>query len=52
MSLLMCSMDLRSDLDNRLVARQIRYNILRYMRGDQFRSSESVDAEAIRAIVQ
>ena len=50
--LLMCSMDLRSDLDNRLVARQMRYSILRYMRSDQFNPQHALDEEAIRAILR
>lgn len=45
--LMVCSMDLRSDLDNRLVARQMRHSILRYMRGDGFKPRHRVDAESI-----
>jgi hypothetical protein len=48
--LLVCSIDLRSDLDNRLVARQLRHSLLRYMQGEQFRPGVVVDVEAIRAL--
>jgi hypothetical protein len=51
-ALLVCSMDLHSDLDGRLVARQMRHSLLRYMSSDQFRPRVSVDATAIRAILQ
>ncbi|MFL5802186.1 MAG: hypothetical protein ACJ8CR_10660 [Roseiflexaceae bacterium] len=49
--LLVCSIDLRSDLDNRLVARQLRHSLLRYMRGEQFNPREVVNAGAVRAIL-
>ena len=50
--LLVSSMDLRSDLDNRLVARQMRQSILRYMSGDRFNPHDSLDVESIRAILR
>jgi hypothetical protein len=50
--LLVCSIDLRSDLGNRLVARQMRHSLLRYMSGDRFRPRDAVDSAAIRAILR
>jgi hypothetical protein len=49
--LLMCSMDLRSDLDHRLVARQMRHSILRYMSGNPFSPRVAVDEAAIHTIL-
>jgi hypothetical protein len=51
-ALLACSMDLRSDLGNRLVARQLRHSLLRYMDGEQFRPRETVEVDAIRALLR
>jgi hypothetical protein len=51
-ALLVCSMDLRSDLDNRLVARQLRHSLLRYMSGEQFRPREIVEVDAIRGLLR
>ena len=48
--LLLCSMNLRSDLDNRLVARQMRYSLLRYMSGEHFNPRDSLDVESVCAI--
>jgi hypothetical protein len=45
-------MDLRSDLGSRLVARQLRHSILRYMSGEQFRPRETVEVDAIRALLR
>jgi len=50
-SVLLCSIDLRSDLDNRLVARQMRYSLLRYMRSERFDPRHALDLDAIRAIM-
>lgn len=49
--LLVCSIDLRSDLDNRLVARQMRHSLLRYMSGEQFRPQHALDESAIQGIM-
>jgi hypothetical protein len=51
-ALLVCSMDLRSDLGNRLVARQLRHSLLCYMNGEQFRPRETVEVDAIRALLR
>jgi hypothetical protein len=50
-SVLLCSIDLRSDLDNRLVARQMRHSLLRYMRSERFDPRHTLDLDAIRAIM-
>lgn len=34
--LLLCTMDIHADLSSRPVARQLKYSLLKYMRGDQF----------------
>jgi hypothetical protein len=48
--LMVCSMDLRSDLDRRIVARQMRRSVLRYVASDAFNPQIEVDAGAIRAL--
>jgi hypothetical protein len=48
--LLICSIDLRSNLDQRLVARQMRHSLLRYMGGEQFAPRASLGVADIRAI--
>ena len=50
--LMICSMDLGFDLENRLVARQMRHSLLRYMRGDQFNPPMAVDLDSIRALLR
>jgi hypothetical protein len=50
--LLVCSMDLHSDLDQRLVARQMRHSLLRYMRGEAFDPREEVEVQAIRGLLR
>lgn len=45
--LMVCSMDLQKDLDERIVARQLRYSVLRYMSRPEFQPSVRVDAETI-----
>lgn len=50
-SLVVSSMDLESDLDNRPVARQFRYSLLQYMAGPVFRPQVTVTPESIRALV-
>jgi hypothetical protein len=49
--LLVCSIDLRSDLENRLVARQMRHSLLRYMHSEQFEPQHMLALDAIRAIL-
>ena len=50
-ALMVASMDLQSDLDQRLVARQLRASVLGYMQGDAFRPEQVVTADAIRKLV-
>lgn len=45
--LMMTSMDVTSDLDNRIVARQMRKAILDYMNSDKFRPTINVSPEHI-----
>jgi hypothetical protein len=51
-SLLVCSIDLRSDLDDRLVARQMRRSLLGYMSSERFNPRHTLDLDAIRAITR
>jgi hypothetical protein len=50
--LMVASMDLSTDLDRRLVARQLRHSVLQYMAGPDFNPAVEVPAEAIRDIVK
>jgi len=50
--LLLCSMDIRNDLDKRPVARQLRSSLLRYMESDAFKPVASVSVEAVRGLFQ
>ena len=43
----MTTMDITSDLDHRLVARQMRQAILRYMESDDFRPSITLQPQVI-----
>lgn len=45
--LLMTTMDLRSDLRHRVVARQMLYSILSYMKSDDFQPRDRVDAARV-----
>jgi hypothetical protein len=48
--LLVCSIDLRSSLDGRPVARQILHSLLRYIDSDEFRPASRVDVEEIEKL--
>lgn len=48
--LLLTTMDITNNLDKRLVARQMRYAILKYMQGDEFRPSLQLTVEQIRKL--
>jgi hypothetical protein len=48
--LMVCSMDLKSQLDSRLVARQMRYSLLAYMAGEQFKPEVEVSWDQIQAL--
>jgi hypothetical protein len=45
-------MDLNSDLDNRLVARQMRHSVLAYMHSEQFSPTIETGLEQIQALFQ
>jgi hypothetical protein len=45
--LLVCSIDLNNDLEGNVVARQMRYSLLRYMSGDTFEPTTALDAKQI-----
>lgn len=48
--LMVCSMDLDSDLDQRLVARQLRYSIIEYMASDAFDPKVELSPEQISGL--
>ncbi len=50
--LMVCSMDLSSNLDQRVVARQFRHSLLDYMASDDFRPTIEVPTETIRALLK
>lgn len=50
--LMVCSMDLASDLDHRVVARQLRHSLLQYMASERFNPSIEVSGDAIRALLR
>lgn len=48
--LMVCSVDLKKDLDKRPAARQFRQSILEYMASDRFNPSNLIDPEKVRAL--
>ncbi len=46
--LIMTTMDLQSKLDQRLVARQMRYSVLKYMQSDSFNPTLNLDVKTIQ----
>ncbi len=50
--LMVCSMDLRTNLNERLVARQFLYSVLRYMEGDAFAPRVAIDKEQLCSLVK
>ncbi len=50
--LLVCSIDLSSDLEHRPVARQLRYSLLQYMASDAFDPKVAVSVEAVRQLMR
>lgn len=50
--LAVCSMDLQSDLDERLVARQFRFSLLNYLASDRFNPRVDVEAEWLDRLVR
>ncbi len=49
--LVVCSMDLTGDLDRRLVARQMRYSLLRYMSSDRFDPQHELTPNQIQSLL-
>jgi hypothetical protein len=49
--LLVCGVDLRSDLDNRPVARQMRQSLLRYMQSDDFTPEIQLSPAQVRGLL-
>ena len=47
--LIVCSPDLQNDIDNRPVARQLRYSLVRYMTSDDFKPEQSFSFEQVEA---
>ena len=50
--LLVTSMDLRTNLAERRVARQLRHSLLRYMQSDDFTPSVTVTAQQINGLLR
>jgi hypothetical protein len=50
--LLVCTLDISSDLDSRIVARQLRRSILDYMAGDEFNPRNELSPEELKALFQ
>ena len=50
--IMVCSMDLRSDLEQRMVARQLRHSLLRYMSSDAWQPENELDTESIRGLLR
>ena len=48
--LLVCSIDIRNDLDKRPVGRQLRNSLLRYITGDHFDPEHELTPEQVRTI--
>ena len=48
--LLVCSIDLQTDLDSRPVARQMRHSLLNYMASSAFKPRVALEAEAVRRL--
>lgn len=48
--LMVCSMDLSSDLDERLVARQLRHSLLNYLNSPEFQPKNQVSLDALKAL--
>lgn len=50
--LIICSMDIENDLENRIVARQFRKSLLDYMIGDAFEPDHAVSIQEIEALFE
>ena len=50
--LMVCSIDLESDLNNRIVARQLKQSILNYMQSDLFNPEQEIEPELIQELFE
>ena len=50
--LIMTTMNLRSNLDQRLVARQLRYSVLHYMKSTDFNPTLQLDIKTLRNLFE
>jgi hypothetical protein len=50
--LLVCSIDLRCDIEKRPVARQMLHSLLKYMDSDAFAPRLNIDIEAVRSLLK
>ncbi len=50
--LMICTMDIESDLDGRVVARQFRHSLLAYMTSDGFDPAHAVTLDQVRALLK
>ena len=51
-TIMVCSADLTTDIDNRYAARQLKYSILQYMNSDKFSPSDTVDYSVINELFE
>jgi hypothetical protein len=49
--LMICSADLNSNIDKRLVAKQLRYSVTRYMLSDKFNPTTEVDIQVVQNLL-
>lgn len=50
--LLVCAVDLRTDLANRPAARQMRYSLLKYMDSNKFKPRQSIDIDLVKKLLK
>ncbi len=48
--ILICSIDIANDLDNRPVARQLKYSLLKYMNSDKFTPAVDISTDSLKAL--
>lgn len=49
--LLLCSIDLKNNIDERPVARQLKYSLLKYMKSSRFEPKNAIDFESLKSII-
>jgi hypothetical protein len=50
--LLLCTMDIQQDVDNRPVAAQLKYSLLQYMQGNKFNPVTTLDERDLKKIIK